>query len=126
MDTQTKRLALISAGALIASGLLAIGYQYFAADHKPDMQLDVLRRWFATVFYYPVRYRIQGTVFTWAFVVVLGATLLLERIIPAQKSQRIFSISFFQDGVWFFFEAILFALVVATYVALLKKNQTPS
>ncbi len=46
----------------------------------------------------------------------LGVTLLLESLIPVAPEQKIFSVSFFQDLVWLFYETILNAVVVLTYV----------
>jgi sterol desaturase/sphingolipid hydroxylase (fatty acid hydroxylase superfamily) len=119
-NTQTKRLVWGSVIALIATGLLTVAYHYFTAGYQSGIQPEMLKRWVTKLFYYPVRFRLQETVFTSAFIIVLGTTLLLERIIPAQKDQRIFSVSLFQDGVWFFYEPILHAFITATYVALLK------
>lgn len=71
------------------------------------------------VFYRPVVELFQYTIFTLWFWVALGITLLMERLLPAKQNQKILSLSFLQDLVWFFYETILHALVIATYVAFL-------
>ena len=63
-------------------------------------------------------------IFTIPFWGALGFTLLLERLLPAEKNRKIFSASFGQDLVWFFYEPFLNAFVVGTYVAMLVKLHT--
>ena len=46
----------------------------------------------------------------------LGLTLLLECLIPANPKQKVFSVSFFQDLVWFFYESVLNAFIIVVYI----------
>lgn len=46
----------------------------------------------------------------------LGITLFLEYLIPANPKQKILSASFYQDIVWFFYEAVSQALIISLYV----------
>src|SRR5262249_19321751 len=66
----------------------------------------------------PVLSLIHNMILTPAFFIVVAATLTMERIFPAKPNQKIFSISFAQDFIWFFYETILHAAVIATFVAL--------
>jgi sterol desaturase/sphingolipid hydroxylase (fatty acid hydroxylase superfamily) len=45
----------------------------------------------------------------------LGLTLLLEYLIPADPKQKIFSVSFFQDFIWYFYETVSDVLFIAIY-----------
>ena len=48
------------------------------------------------------------------FYLALGATLLFERLIPAEKKQPVFSAGFWQDLIWFFaYLFVIFALLDA-------------
>lgn len=58
--------------------------------------------------------------FSVGFAVALGVTLTAEALMPAVPGQRIFSTSFWQDFVWFFYESILHATVISTYVYALE------
>ncbi len=68
---------------------------------------------------WPTEDLLRHMVLTPAFVIVVGFTLLLERLIPAQQESPLFSPSFAQDLVWFFYETVMQAVMLVTYVALL-------
>lgn len=59
-------------------------------------------------------------ILTPAFFGVMAVTLLLERLIPARPGQKLLSASSLQDAAWFFYEGLLHALIVASWVALLS------
>ena len=63
----------------------------------------------------------QKTILTPAFFIVLGFTLLMEQLLPVQKKARFWTVSFAQDLVWFFYEAILHAAVIVTFIAWLMQ-----
>ncbi len=70
-------------------------------------------------FYWPLLATFKKTIFTPQFYLFLGAILLIERLFPANKNQKILSTSFFQDIIWFFVESIGQAFIISTYVAFL-------
>lgn len=55
------------------------------------------------------------------FYIVLGFTLLMERLFPAEPNKKILSTSFAQDLVWFFYQTIFYAIIQTTYTAFLIK-----
>jgi sterol desaturase/sphingolipid hydroxylase (fatty acid hydroxylase superfamily) len=71
------------------------------------------------VFYSPLRSRLFDMILTADFLSVISLALLLERLIPAQPRLNWPSASALQDAAWFFYEAVLHAAIVATWVALL-------
>jgi sterol desaturase/sphingolipid hydroxylase (fatty acid hydroxylase superfamily) len=71
------------------------------------------------VLYTPLRSRVFDMILTVDFVSVMALTLALERLIPAQPRRKWLSASALQDTAWFFYEAVLHAAIVATWVALL-------
>ena len=72
----------------------------------------------------PVRDLFQNMIFTIGFIVALGITLFAEWLFPAVRQQRLFSGGFWQDLVWFFYETILHAVVITTYVSWLSRGYT--
>lgn len=52
--------------------------------------------------------------------IALALTLLLECLIPANPKQKVFSRSFFQDLVWFFYETVMDVLIIAIYIDVLR------
>lgn len=58
------------------------------------------------------------TVFFWCVIIL---ALSLQRFFPAKLEQRIFSVNLAQDLVWFFYEAVLHALIVVVYVDFLTR-----
>src|SRR5262249_6129743 len=58
--------------------------------------------------------------FNLEFWLVIALTLTLEQLLPAVPRQRSFSLSFFQDLVWFLYEAAITAIITGTYVLWLK------
>ncbi len=74
-----------------------------------------------SIFYFPVRDLLTGQVLSIWFWCALALTLVLQRLIPADPRQRIFSVGLAQDLVWFFYEAVLHALVFVTYVSLITR-----
>src|SRR5262249_44177047 len=65
---------------------------------------------------------LKNMFFAWPFWAALVGTLVLERLNPAQPNRKIFSVNFGQDLIWFLYEPVLHAAVVATYVAVLEKT----
>jgi sterol desaturase/sphingolipid hydroxylase (fatty acid hydroxylase superfamily) len=72
------------------------------------------------IFYDPFERLAKNTIFSWPFWAALALTLALERLIPAEPGRKILSVSFAHDLAWFFYEPVLTAAVLATYIALLK------
>jgi sterol desaturase/sphingolipid hydroxylase (fatty acid hydroxylase superfamily) len=50
----------------------------------------------------------------------MAVTLVLERLIPARPGRKWLSVGMLQDVVWFFYEAVLHAVVIVTYVAAIR------
>jgi sterol desaturase/sphingolipid hydroxylase (fatty acid hydroxylase superfamily) len=71
------------------------------------------------VFVYSVRDLFKYSVLTPGFAIAMALTLGLERLIPAKENQPLFSLAFAQDLVWFFYETILQAAIIVTWVQLL-------
>lgn len=71
------------------------------------------------VLYAPLRSRVFDMILTADFLGVIALTLLLERLIPAQPRRKWLSASALQDAAWFFYQAVLHAAIVATWVSLL-------
>lgn len=79
------------------------------------------RRLAVGFFYTPFDRLFRNIIFTLPFWGALAFTLLLERLMPAENNRPLFSTGFRQDLVWFFYEPLLGALVVGSYVGLLAK-----
>jgi sterol desaturase/sphingolipid hydroxylase (fatty acid hydroxylase superfamily) len=71
------------------------------------------------VFVYSVRDLFKYSILTPGFAIVMALTLTLERVIPAKANQPLFSLGFAQDLVWLFYETILHAAIIVTWVQLL-------
>jgi sterol desaturase/sphingolipid hydroxylase (fatty acid hydroxylase superfamily) len=107
------------AGALIGVVGLAVGYWLATYVHPFGLQPWMVRQQSLHVFVFSVRDLVTRTILTPAFFIVIAVTLTLERLFPAEPNQAIFSVNVAQDLVWFFYETILQAIVIATYVQLL-------
>jgi sterol desaturase/sphingolipid hydroxylase (fatty acid hydroxylase superfamily) len=73
------------------------------------------------IFYDPFERLARNTIFTWPLWAALALTLALERLIPAEPGRKILSVSLAHDLAWFFYEPVLTAAVLATYITLLEK-----
>jgi sterol desaturase/sphingolipid hydroxylase (fatty acid hydroxylase superfamily) len=90
--------------------------------HVPNEELfAVMYRRILAILYFPVRDLFRHQVLTISFWCALILTLYLQRLIPADPGQKIFSISLAQDLVWFFYETVLHALVFFTYVGFITR-----
>ena len=72
-------------------------------------------------FYFPLLVLFRDVIFTVSFWVVILLTLCLQLLIPAKPNQKVLSLSFGQDLVWFFYATILHAVILVTYVDLLSR-----
>lgn len=70
---------------------------------------------FKEVVYWPLWNLFVGTLSSPQIYIALAITLLAERLIPADPNQKIFSISFFQDMAWFFYETVSDAFINVIY-----------
>jgi sterol desaturase/sphingolipid hydroxylase (fatty acid hydroxylase superfamily) len=77
---------------------------------------DFLINLFKDYIYYPTTNLFHNVVFTWGFVAALVFTLIMERLFPVNPNQKTFSLSFFHDFIWFFYENILHLLIINTYI----------
>jgi len=118
-NSQIKNLSLFLLGALaIALGYLFIEHiGQFSGEKILAASYD---RAF-TAFYLAPIWRVKNsflTIFFWSVIVV---ALCLQWFFPAKPAQRIFSVSFAHDLVWFFYEAVLHTLIVLIYVDFLTR-----
>ena len=118
MDARPTRSGR-TAFALIAVALAAL-LAYVCMGPNPSHVLPGKLGGLANrVFYSPLRYRIFGMILTPGFLGVMAFTLLLERLIPARPRSKWLTVSALQDAAWFFYEGVLHAAIVATYVTLI-------
>lgn len=92
-----------------------------AAPPGKESRAEWMQRTVVRFFYTPFDRLFRHIIFTVPFWAALTLTLLLERLIPAEKNRKLFSVSFRQDLVWFLYEPLLHAFVTGTYVGLLVK-----
>jgi sterol desaturase/sphingolipid hydroxylase (fatty acid hydroxylase superfamily) len=111
--SRTKNFALFLFGMLaIVSGYFVVEYlrhssiiTLYAATHDKLLKIDY---YFVSL----LETRILALSFWCAIVLTLG----LQYLLPAKQAQKIFSVSFAQDAVWFFYETALNALILVFYV----------
>jgi sterol desaturase/sphingolipid hydroxylase (fatty acid hydroxylase superfamily) len=60
-------------------------------------------------------------IFGLPFWVALIFTLTLERVIPAEPNRKTLSVSFAHDAIWFLYEPVLHAFILATFVSVIEK-----
>ena len=114
LSSKTRKLLFLVLGVLA----LIVSYEVIEhVRHVPSEQLfaAIYQRMLA-IFYFPVRNLFTQQVLTISFWCAIILTLFLQRLIPADPRQKIFSVSLAQDLVWFFYETVLHALVFFTYV----------
>lgn len=131
----TVRPTILAAGLLAA--LLVLNFAEFSqatVDEKAAESLSTFSRAYRTLlsdsareWIYPKRILLQdaliqpfGRVFTslWFYLFVIAA-FVLERFIPADKEQQMFSVGMIQDFVWFLSALTLTSVCIAGYTALL-------
>ena len=109
--------------ALVLLGLLMAGSAYVLIEYVWSLPAEkvVAAVYYKSlaVFYLPWLDFFRNSIFTIAFWCAIVLTLILQRLAPAKPEQKIFSPGFAQDLVWFFYQTILHALIIATYVDLL-------
>jgi sterol desaturase/sphingolipid hydroxylase (fatty acid hydroxylase superfamily) len=72
--------------------------------------------WIKSITYWPIVVTVRNTLFNPLFWGFLGAILILERLFPAQRGQRIFSVGLAQDVVWFLLQPVLINVIHKTVV----------
>ena len=70
------------------------------------------------IFYQPIVKLFANTLLAPVFYIAIAFTLLMEQFFPADPKQKFFNVNLTQDLVWFFYETILQALVITTYIYL--------
>jgi sterol desaturase/sphingolipid hydroxylase (fatty acid hydroxylase superfamily) len=106
--------------AIVAAFVLAGVAIWLVAGGGPwRLSWGPVTRLASDLFYGPLRYRVVSMLLTPAFLGVIALTLALERLVPARPQQKLLSTSSLQDAAWFFYEGVLHALIVVTWVALL-------
>ncbi len=109
--------ALAVACTLVAGFLLwrLAGAPDFTAIHRSSLGL-VLKKWT----YYPAYALVVDTLARPLFWVLFGGILVLEKLFPARREQKLFSVSFAQDLVWFFFSMTVGVVFIGAYVTILR------
>lgn len=110
LDKRTVGIALLV--------LACMGGLYALLDlvHPFGLTPDRVKDWMVAAFYNPVVKLIRQTLMSPAFYTVLLFTLMMEQFFPAEPKQNMFGVSFYQDLVWFFYETVLQAIVITSYV----------
>jgi sterol desaturase/sphingolipid hydroxylase (fatty acid hydroxylase superfamily) len=116
---RTKNFALVLLGVLIA------GCAYALLEHiwrwPAEKVVAAVYHKSLAALYVPWVDLFRNSIFTIAFWCAIVLTLILQRLAPAKPDQKIFSPGFAQDLVWFFYQTVLHALIIATYVDLLTR-----
>jgi sterol desaturase/sphingolipid hydroxylase (fatty acid hydroxylase superfamily) len=106
--TQYFTLPILLVAALAFFWLLSPGQPLEVIGVKLAHKLDlIVCRPLADLF--------KETVLTPWFLIIVGATLALEQLCPAQPQAKFWTASRLQDFVWFFYEAVLHATVVVFF-----------
>ena len=98
-----------------------LAYAFLKYVHPFGLEPWMVKEWLSKAFYNPVVRLVRDTLLTPAFFIVVGLTLTMEKLFPADPKQNMFGVSFWQDLVWFFYETVLQAIVITTYVYWLKQ-----
>ena len=113
---RTKGFALFLFGMLaMASGYLFI--EYFRRPSGVTLPAAAYASILNIYSYFLLL--LKGRVLAISFWCSILLTLSLQYLFPAKPSQKIFSVSFAQDIVWFFYEMMLNALILVFYVGCL-------
>ncbi len=113
-----SRRVLIST-ALIGSAAIALLYWLAEYVHPFGLHAWMVKQSALRVLVWSVRDLFTNAILTPGFGIAVALTLALERLIPAKRNQPLFSLSFAQDLVWFFYETVLHAAIIVTYVQVL-------
>lgn len=106
--------ALIWAGAAGLTVLAFVGLWYLTAPRTASLVpwiRESFRRWLELCY--------SHTLFDPFLLIGTAVLLALEWWLPAESRQRIFSVGFFQDAVWFLLEGVMRVGLVAIYVDVL-------
>lgn len=87
----------------------------FVAMHRSPIGIT-LKEWT----YWPAYKLVVDTLTRPLFWILFGGILVLEKLFPARREQKVFSVSFAQDLVWFFFSTTVGVTLVGIYVAVLR------
>ncbi len=112
-----RRLAIIA--ALVGAAAVSVLYWLAEYVHPFGLTAWMVKQSALRVFVWSVRDLFANAILTPGFGIAVAFTLALERLIPAKPNQPLVSVSFAQDLVWFFYETILHAAIIVTYVQLL-------
>ncbi len=105
----------------IIGSICAVGILYWLAEYVHPFGLEawMVKENFLRVFVAPVAGLFAHMILTPGFWIVVALTLTLELLFPAKPNQSVFSVSFAQDLVWFFYETVLHVIIILTYVHLI-------
>lgn len=110
--------------ALVLFGMLAIAFGYLSVGYlrRPlwiTLAAAIYAKLLSTAHYFLMLF--EDRVFAISFWCTIVLTLGLQYLLPAKTAQKIFSVSFAQDLVWFFYEMMLNALILVFYVEYLTR-----
>lgn len=113
-----KQRTLVSIALAVTA---AIGGLYWLAEYVHPFGLTawMVKQSALRVFVWSVRDLFVHAILTPGFAIAVAFTLVLERLIPVKRNRPLLSLSFAQDLVWFFYETILHAAIIVTYVQFL-------
>jgi len=100
---------------------VVIAYMALEGFHPFGRPAFLVKPWLMRSFYFPLARLFTHTLLSGEFYVIVALTLLLQRFFPADPKQKSFNISLAQDMVWFFYETLLNAIVITTYVYVLRE-----
>jgi len=112
-----RRVAILA--TLLGVAAIAVLYWLATYVHPFGLRAWMVKESALRVFVWSVRDLFRYSILTPGFGIAMALTLVLERMIPAKANQPILSVAFAQDLVWFFYETILHAAIIVTYVQLL-------
>ncbi|NNE06965.1 MAG: sterol desaturase family protein, partial [Gemmatimonadetes bacterium] len=116
---QRRRIPRLVAAAVVCT--LAIvawkiaGSPGFTAMHRSPLGIT-LKEWT----YWPAYNLVVDTIVHPLFWILFGGILVLEKLFPARREQKVLSGSFAQDLVWFFFSTTIGVTLIGIYVTLLR------
>jgi sterol desaturase/sphingolipid hydroxylase (fatty acid hydroxylase superfamily) len=111
--------------ALLLFGMLAIALGYLFVEYFSrfsGVTLSAATYAKALNVYYYFLSLLEDRILAISFWCTIVLTLSLQYLFPAKAAQKIFSVSFAQDLVWFFYEMMLTALILVFYVEYLTRS----
>jgi sterol desaturase/sphingolipid hydroxylase (fatty acid hydroxylase superfamily) len=107
-----KKLTVPSKFWIYLLGFLAVAGIGAALLQWSGSPAEFKQTWFYTNVFYPAGVSVKNMLTSAVFYVALGIILLIERLMPAKRNQKILSVGFAQDTVWFFLDICFQATII--------------